>query len=229
MKFLPFFLDRGPFLSLCLSLYFNLAKVKLLIKRGIHFKWAGQSAAAYQLNDLIRIQHCDFPFSSIFFFFLEGRKMDNYDNVAPRTRYRKSRNRKVYFSIAFPPTLVSFHATPSFLWTFTNPLPDTYCIGKNVEWRWSAAVVTPFRECDDTANSERIFRYTPGCIKFCNVINACLTSRILAIRRIDKCLKFLFFSLYISFYIKSGHRMFWFVVIIRFYFWNLFDRDKYWR
>lgn len=64
------------------------------------------------------------------------------------------------------------------------------------------------RECDDTANSERIFRYTPGCIKFCNVINACLTSRILAIRRIDKCLKFLFFSLYISFYIKSGHRVF---------------------
>ena len=152
MKFLPFFLDRGPFLSLCLSLYFNLAKVKLLIKRGIHFKWAGQSAAAYQLNDLIRIQPCDFPFSSIFFFFLEGRKMDNYDNVAPRTRYRKSRNRKVYFSIAFPPTLVSFHATPSFLWTFTNPLPDTYCIGKNVEWRWSAAVVTPFtrmrRHCE---------------------------------------------------------------------------------
>lgn len=137
--------------------------------------------------------------------------MDNYDNVAPRTRYRKSRNRKVYFSIAFPPTLVSFHATPSFLWTIYH-LPTRFQI-LIVSERMSSDVDPPrwlrrLRECDDTANSERIFRYTPGCIKFCNVINACLTSRIPAIRRIDKCLKFLFFSLYISFYIKSGHRVF---------------------
>lgn len=108
MKFLPFFLDRGPFLSLSLSPYSNLAKVKLFIKRGIHFKWAGQSTAAYQLNDLIRIQRCDFPFSFVLLFWKGG---DGYlrQRICPHVvDIEKSRNRKVYFSIAFPPTLYLF-------------------------------------------------------------------------------------------------------------------------
>lgn len=63
-------------------------------------------------------------------------------------------------------------------------------------------VVPSFRECDEFRKE---YSDTPGCIKFCNVINACLTSRIPVIRRIDKCLKFLFL---LSLYIKSGHRTF---------------------
>lgn len=96
------------FLSLSLCPYSNLAKVKLFIKRGIHFKWAGQSTAAYQLNDLIRIQRCDFPFSFVLLFWKGRRWISTTTYLPPRSRYRKSRNRKVYFSIAFPPTLYLF-------------------------------------------------------------------------------------------------------------------------
>lgn len=141
--------SRAISLSLSLCPYSNLAKVKLFIKRGIHFKWAGQSAAAYQLNDLIRIQRCDFPFSFVLLFWKGGRWISTTTYLPPRSRYRKESESESVLFDRISTHVVSFHATPSFLWTFTNPAPDTYCIGKNVEWRWSAAVVTLFRRFEN--------------------------------------------------------------------------------
>lgn len=78
-----------------------------------------------------------------------------------------------------------------------------------VSERMSSDVDPPrWLRCSVVSRMRRIpkgYSDTPGCIKFCNVINACLTSRIPVIRRIDKCLKFLFF---LSLYVKSGHRTF---------------------
>lgn len=143
-----------------------------------------------------------FSFFFYSFFFLEGRKMNVYDNVPLRTRCRESR--KVYFSIAFPPTLYLFtQRRVSF-----GHLPTRFQI-LIVSERMSSDVDPPrWLRCSVVSRMRRIpkgYSDTPGCIKFCNVINACLTSRIPVIRRIDKCLKFLFF---LSLYVKSGHRTF---------------------
>lgn len=161
MKFLPFFLDRGPFLSLSLSPYSNLAKVKLFIKRGIHFKWAGQSTAAYQLNDLIRIQRCDFPFSFVLLFWKGG---DGYlrQRICPHVvDIERVGIGKCTFRSHFHPRCI-FSRNAEFPLDIYQPGSRYLLYRKECRVtliRRGGYAVPPFRECDDTANSERIFRY----------------------------------------------------------------------
>lgn len=92
---------------------------------------------------------------------LEGRKMDIYDNVSAPTISKRVGIGKCTFRSHFHPRCI-FSRNAEFPLDIYQPGSRYLLYRKECRVtliRRGGYAVPPFRECDDTANSERIFRY----------------------------------------------------------------------